>query len=197
MTTQTDTLAEHLNALSNIPAALPLEQWSPQFCGKMDLTIDAAGQWWHEGARMTRQSLINLFAKVLWREEDANGNRQHDRFFLKTPVEKIEIHVADVPLIITQFDYILPTQAGHAPTIYLTAQTGEYFAIDAEHIPFMRNYQGEWRPYVRVRRNLEARIERHVFYQWSELGQWFDEAGQTGFRLQSGNLSFTLAIPTP
>ena len=56
----------------------PLEKWHPDYCGEMDLKIAANGDWWHEGARMTRQKLVDLFATVLWREP-LDGI---DRYFL-------------------------------------------------------------------------------------------------------------------
>ncbi|KAA5684864.1 DUF1285 domain-containing protein, partial [Pseudomonas aeruginosa] len=54
----------------------PLEQWHPKHCGKMDLTVKANGEWWHEGQLIKRQALLDLFTKVLWKEEG--------KFYLKT-----------------------------------------------------------------------------------------------------------------
>ena len=69
----------------------PLDQWHPKHCGKMDLKVKANGEWWHEGQLIKRQALLDLFSKVLWKEDA--------KYYLKTPVEQIEIEVEDEPQI--------------------------------------------------------------------------------------------------
>ena len=64
----------------------------------MDLLVKANGEWWHEGQLIKRQALIDLFSSVLWKEQG--------RFYLKTPVEQIEIQVEDEPLFINQVDEV-------------------------------------------------------------------------------------------
>ena len=56
------------------------------------------GEWWHEGQLIKRQALLDLFTKVLWKEEG--------KFYLKTPVEQIEIEVEDEPLLVNQADQV-------------------------------------------------------------------------------------------
>ncbi len=166
----------------------PLEKWHPDYCGEMDLKITANGEWFHEGARMTRQKLVDLFATVLWREQ-ADGQ---DRYFLKTPVEKIGIQVEDVPLLVTQVDQV---QSDGQIWIQCTTKTGDVVFADADHPIFMRQFfneqdQGEWRPYIRVRRNLEALIHRNAFYHllgWAELDE---SAAHSIMRLHSGDQQF-------
>lgn len=160
--------------------APPLEKWNPAYCGEMDLRIDAAGEWFHEGTRMTRQSLVDLFATVLWREDD--------RFFLKTPVEKIGITVEDVPLLVVSMDQV--TDDDGLTWLYCQTKTGDTVRIDAEHPIEIRDYQGEQRPYVRIRRNLDALIHRNAFYHLLELGQWSEDGMQV--QLGSGSHVFCL-----
>ena len=74
----------------------PLEKWHPTQVEDMDLVIKDNGEWWHEGTLMTRESLVNLFATVLWKEKD-NGIVE---YFLKTPGQKLRIKVEDVPFLI-------------------------------------------------------------------------------------------------
>ncbi len=64
----------------------------------MDLLVKANGEWWHEGQLIKRQALVDLFSSVLWKEEG--------KFYLKTPVEQIEIQVEDEPLFINQVDVV-------------------------------------------------------------------------------------------
>lgn len=160
--------------------APPLEKWNPAYCGEMDLRIDAAGEWFHEGTRMTRQSLVDLFATVLWREDQ--------RYFLKTPVEKIGITVEDVPLLVVSMDQV--TDDDGLTWLYCQTKTGDTVRIDAEHPIEIRDYQGEQRPYVRIRRNLDALIHRNAFYHLLELGQWSEDGMQV--QLGSGSHVFCL-----
>lgn len=159
----------------------PLEKWNPPYCGEMDLRITAQGEWFHEGVRMTRQSLVDLFATVLWREED--------RYFLKTPVEKIGIIVEDVPLLAIDVDQV---EQDGMMYLQLTTKTGDVVLADADHPIQMREYLGEMRPYIRVRRNLEALIHRNVFYHLVNMGELVESEHGTSVRLQSGDQVFEL-----
>ena len=156
----------------------PVDKWSPKFCGKMDLVIKANGEWWHEGALIKRQPMLDLFSKVLWQEEG--------RYYLKTPVEKIEIQVEDAPLLVNQVDQI---QHNGQPYLKLTTPHQDVILVDDEHPIFMREYQGEMRPYVHVRFGLNALIQRNAFYHLLQYGELTENVqGVTELRLQSGDL---------
>lgn len=177
----------------------PLEKWNPAYCGEMDLRITASGEWFHEGSKMTRQKLVDLFATVLWREQTETADGIQDRYFLKTPVEKIGIQVEDVPLLVIDVEQV---ESDGQVWIQCTTKTGDVVFADAEHPIFMRQFfsgqlldgqeQGEWRPYIRVRRNLEALIHRNAFYHllgWAVL----DESGDVPvMHLRSGDQQFSL-----
>ena len=75
----------------------PLDKWHPSNVGEIDMVIKANGEWWHEGSKVTRQSLVSLFATVLWKEQAEDGSQQ---YYLKTPVQKLKITVEDAPLLI-------------------------------------------------------------------------------------------------
>ena len=160
----------------------PLDQWHPKHCGKMDLIIKANGEWWHEGQLIKRQAMIELFATVLWKEED--------KFYLKTPVEQIEIEVEDEPLFVNQVD-----QVEIAGKIYLqlTTTTQDVVIVDEDHPIFMRAFQGELRPYVHVRFGINALIQRAAFFHLVEMGELSEDAeGQAKLCLQSGDLLLQL-----
>lgn len=157
---------EHGKPIKAIP---PLEKWNPKYCGEMDLVIRANGEWWNEGVRMTREPLIKLYSTVLWREQDLDG----DRYYLKTPAEKIQIKVEDAPLLVVD---VAQVEDDGLTFIRCTTKTGDVVIADAEHPIEMRifNHNGvdEIRPYIRIRRNLDALIHRNPFYHligWSEL----------------------------
>ncbi|MDH1068729.1 DUF1285 domain-containing protein [Acinetobacter johnsonii] len=160
----------------------PLDQWHPKHCGAMDLKVLANGEWWHEGQLIKRPAMIELFATVLWKEED--------KFYLKTPVEQIEIEVEDEPLFVNQVD-----QVEIAGKIYLqlTTTTHDVVIVDEDHPIFMRAFQGELRPYVHVRFGINALIQRAAFFHLVEMGELSDDAeGQVKLSLQSGDLLLQL-----
>ena len=160
----------------------PLEQWKPKHCGKMDLVIKANGEWWHEGQLIRRQAMLDLFSSVLWKE--------NDRYFLKTPVELIEIEVEDAPLLVNQVDQI---KMNNQLYLQLTTQHMDQVIVDAEHPIFMQDYQGEMRPYVHVRRGLNALIQRQTFLHLVGYGELLDNPeGETVLLLKSGDFDLQL-----
>ena len=161
----------------------PLEQWHPKQCGAMDLLVKANGEWWHEGQLIKRQALVDLFSSVLWKEQGT--------FYLKTPVEQIEIQVEDEPLFINQVDMV---EIGQQNYIQLTTTHQDIVIVDAKHPIFMREYAGELRPYVHVRFGINALIQRAAFLHLVELGELSDNAqGETILSLKSGDLHLHLS----
>lgn len=167
----------------------PLEKWNPKYCGEMDLVIRANGEWWNDGVRLTREPLIKLYSTVLWREVDDDG----DRYYLKTPAEKIQIQVEDAPLLVID---VAQVEDDGQVFIRCTTKTGDVVIADAEHPIVMRMSKcdgvAEMRPYIRIRRNLDALIHRNAFYHligWSDLEP--TEEGEA-MVLQSGQVRFIL-----
>lgn len=160
----------------------PLEQWHPKHCGKMDLRIKANGEWWHEGQLIKRQPMIDLFSSVLWKEEG--------KFYLKTPVEQIEIEVEDEPLLVNQVDQI---ELAGISYIQMTTSNDDIVLVDQAHPIFMRDYQGELRPYVHVRFGINALIQRAAFFHLVEMGELSEnEQGESILVLKSGNFDLQL-----
>ena len=161
----------------------PLEHWHPKHCGAMDLLVKANGEWWHEGQLIKRQALVDLFSSVLWKEQG--------KFYLKTPVEQIEIQVEDEPLFINQVDVV---EIGQQNYIQLITTHQDIVIVDAEHPIFMREYAGELRPYVHVRFGINALIQRAAFLHLVELGELSENAqGETILSLKSGDLHLHLS----
>ena len=160
----------------------PLDQWSPKHCGAMDLRVLANGEWWHEGQLIKRQAMIDLFATLLWKEED--------KFYLKTPVEQIEIEVEDEPLFVNQVDQI---EIDGKIYLQLSTTTQDLVIVDQQHPIFMREYKGELRPYVYVRFGINAIIQRAVFMHLVAMGELIENAqGETILTLKSGDLGLQL-----
>jgi len=139
----------------------PLETWNPPFCGDIDMEIRRDGTWFYEGTPIGRPGLVQLFSTILWREGD--------KYFLITPVEKVGIRVQDAPFVAVDFDV---TGQGAAQQLSFTtnlddqAKAGPDFPIRVVRDP----ETGEPSPYVLIRRNLEALIDRKSFYRLVDLG---------------------------
>ncbi len=136
----------------------PVHLWHPAHCGDIDIVIKKNGLWFHEGTPIGREALVRLFSTVLRKDPDG--------FHLVTPVEKMKITVEDAPFIATRVD-----REG-AALKFLTnvgdeVEAGPDNAIRVEMDP----ETGEPRPYLHVRRGLEALINRPVFYELVEMAQ--------------------------
>lgn len=219
-----DVLSQYFKSAASIRegrAIPPLENWHPEQVEDMDLTIKANGEWWHEGVHMTRQSLVNLFATILWKEENAGKVE----YFLKTPVQKLRIQVEDAPLLINDVGIV---DEDDKRWLEFTTTTGDVVRLDDEHTISLRAYIPEddannidasnidassiydndkneenkpsesdtqVRPYMMVRNNLHALIGRNAFYHLTEIGELTERGGETILTLQSGGKSYALSMP--
>ncbi|PYE36663.1 DUF1285 domain-containing protein [Psychrobacter fozii] len=198
----------------------PLENWHPDNVADMDLVIKANGEWWHEGDEMTRESLVSLFATILWKEE----NEGITEYFLKTPVQKIRIQVEDAPFLINDVGIV---NEGNKSWLEFTTTTGDVVRLDDEHQIILKaynakgdnakghnaidritadveveaeSYQGkipetQIRPYMPVRNGLTALIGRNTFYHLTEIGELKEQDGKVILTLQSGGSSYQLSMP--
>ncbi|MDG1254284.1 MAG: DUF1285 domain-containing protein [Glaciecola sp.] len=131
----------------------PVEKWNPPFCGEIPLTIDAAGQWWYDGSLIKRPALVRLFSRVL--------KREGDQYFLVTPVEKVQINVVDVPLLVVSWER---QDNGY---IRVSTSCDDHVDISIEHPLEMRfNETSQCDiPYIMMRNNLWAKVQQNVYYQ--------------------------------
>ena len=205
-----DALSQYFKSVASTRqgrAIPPLEKWHPEQVDDMDLIIKANGEWWHEGGHMTRQSLVNLFATILWKEEN-NGAIE---YFLKTPVQKLRIQVEDAPLLINDVGII---DEDNTRWLEFTTTTGDVVRLDDKHPISLRAYSGknhdhnkseekqnieadvQIRPYMMVRNGLDALIGRNAFYHLTEIGELTERDGETILTLQSGGKSYPLSMPS-
>ncbi len=158
----------------------PVEKWNPPDCGDAGIEILADGTWRHEGARMTREALVRLFASIL--RKDADGVT-----YLVTPVEKIRVRVEDAPFVAVRADR---HGEGADQKIVLTTNVGDQVVAGPDRpIRVTVDATGTPRPYVLVRGRLEARILRAPFY---ELVDWAEEGADGRLRLASDGAIFDL-----
>jgi hypothetical protein len=130
-------------------------------CRQYDMRIARDGTWFHQGGPIKRMALVKLFATVLRRDEAGD-------FWLVTPVERGRIAVEDAPFVAIELH---AEGTGKAQVLRLRTNLDHWVNVGARHpIRVTQNPDtGEPAPYVLVRDNLEARINRAVFYELAEL----------------------------
>ncbi len=146
----------------------PVHLWNPPFCGDLDMRIARDGTWFYQGTPIGRPALVKLFSSILKRE---NG-----KYFLVTPVEKVGITVDDAPFVAVDFE-----STGTGPNQNLTFVTNVGDSADAGPNHAIRverdEATGEPSPYIHIRADLEALIDRKSFYRLVDLGcheeDWF------------------------
>jgi hypothetical protein len=144
----------------------PVETWNPPFSGDIDIVIKRDGSWFHEGTPIGRRGMVKLFASILIREDN--------KYFLVTPVEKVGIRVEDAPFVAIDFD--VQGDGRDQTLVFKTNLDDVATASDDFPIRVVRDTEtGEPSPYIRVRRNLEALIDRKSFYRLVDLGEHHDE----------------------
>jgi hypothetical protein len=165
----------------------PVHLWNPAHCGDIDIRIRKDGLWFHEGTPIGREALVRLFSTVLRLDPDG--------YHLVTPAEKLKIAVEDAPFIAIRVDQVAG-EDGRPVLRFLTnvgdeTEAGPGNPIRVEVDPD----SGEPRPYVHVRRGLEALIARPVFYELSELAEERDLPGGPTLCVESAGVWFPICPP--
>jgi hypothetical protein len=164
----------------------PVHLWNPPFCGDLDMEIRRDGTWFYLGTPIGRPALVRLFSSILKREGDA--------YFLVTPAEKVGIRVEDAPFLAV--DVEAEGQGRNQRLTFRTQVDDEVTAGPAHPIRVVRDpATGEPAPYVLVRANLEALIDRKTFYRLVDLGTHEDHEGARWFGLWSSGRFFPV-IPS-
>jgi len=115
-----------------------------------------------------RPELVRLFSTILRKDDE--------KYFLVTPVEKVGIIVDDAPFVAVDF---VTSGEGQGQGLRFETNTGDYVVASGENpIRVERNpTTGEPSPYVLVRSNLEALIDRKSFYRLVDIcvhhEEWF------------------------
>ena len=160
----------------------PVESWNPPYCGDIGMAIAVDGTWFYQGSPIGRKPLVRLFSRVLRRDLDG-------RHFLVTPVEKVDIAVADAPFLAVEMEI---AGAGTAQSLTFRTNVDDVVRCGADHpLRFaVEEGSGGLKPYLLVRGRLEALVTRALYYDLVELAVE-DEAGELG--LWSGGVFFPLA----
>lgn len=154
-------LAE-IAALAEAKKLPPVESWHPAHCGDSAMRIAADGSWYHEGSLIGRPAMVRLFSTILRREPDGS-------YVLVTPAEKLSIAVEDAPFVAVE---LKSEGEGAARRLAFRLNTGDLVIAGPDHA--LRP------PYLEVRRGLDARLARPVYYELAEIaladpaGLWSD-----------------------
>ena len=162
---------------------LKIKKWNPKYCGDIDMRIASDGTWFYCGSPISRQKLVKLFSSILINE---NNN-----YFLITPVEKVGIRVDDVPFIANDFEKIIENKIS-----YLVFFTNiDEKVILSKKNPFrilINDKTQEPSPYILVRKNIEAKIDRKSFYRLLDLAEYSLVKGQEWLGIYSDSTFFPI-----
>lgn len=160
----------------------PVHLWNPPDCGDLDMRIARDGTWFYLGTPIGRPELVRLFSTIL--------RKDGDRYVLVTPVEKVGIQVDDAPFVAVDFEV---SGAGPDQVLVFITNVGDRTTAGTDHPIRVERAPdtGEPSPYVHVRADLEALIDRKSFYRLVEIGAHHDG----WFGIWSGGVFFPV-IPS-
>lgn len=176
-----ESLASSARAASKGRGLPPVEAWNPPFCGDLDMRIARDGTWFYLGTPIGRPEIVRLFSTII--------RRDGEDYFLVTPVEKVGISVDDAPFVAVDFEQ-------EDGALRFTTNVGdEVVAGPDAPIRVVRDPKtGEPAPYVLVRRNLEALIDRKSFYRLVEIGETQAHDGEDWFGVRSMGAFFPIIL---
>ena len=182
VTPSAENIAASVSAATRGKGLPPVHLWNPPFCGDLDIRIARDGTWFYLGTPIGRPALVKLFSSILKKEAG--------KYYLVTPVEKVGIQVDDAPFVAVDVDH-------SDGDLHFTTQVGDTMIAGPDHpIRVERDPKtGEPSPYVLVRSNLEALIDRKSFYRLVDLGLHEIWKGESWFGLRSQSTFFPV-IPS-
>ena len=182
VTPSAENIAASVSAATRGKGLPPVHLWNPPFCGDLDIRIARDGTWFYLGTPIGRPALVKLFSSILKKEAG--------KYYLVTPIEKVGIQVDDAPFVAVDVDH-------RDGDLHFTTQVGDTMIAGPDHpIRVERDPKtGEPSPYVLVRSNLEALIDRKSFYRLVDLGLHEIWKGESWFGLRSQSTFFPV-IPS-
>jgi len=166
VTPTADGIAAAASAANKGRGLPPVHLWNPEFCGDLDMRIARDGTWFYLGTPIGRFELVKLFSSILKKEDG--------KYFLVTPVEKVGITVDDAPFVAIDFE--VEEKDGNQALRFFTHVGDEALAGPEHPIRVARDPEtGEPSPYILIRAELEALIDRKSFYRLVDLGVHHDD----------------------
>ena len=126
---------------------------------------------------------MRLFASIL--------KREGDDYFLVTPVEKVGIVVDDAPFVAVDFK---SEEGPDGPVLIFETNVGDTVRAGPDHAITVTqdDATGEPSPYIHVRRNLHALIDRKSFYRLAERAEETDDGNGARMVVRSGGESYVI-----
>lgn len=176
-----DRLTQLSELLKNQPSQPPIEQWHPELSGDIDIIIKANGDWFHEGSKIERKALVQLFFSILRCENDG-------QYYLVTPVEKWRLRVEQAACIAVDMDVL--QQGSEQQQIVFTTDTGVKVLLSQAHSLAIESdtTTSEPVPLLSLRHGLTAKLSRAVFYRLVDVA----EEQHAELRVLSDNYWFSL-----
>jgi uncharacterized protein len=152
---------------------VPVDSWNPPYGGHSRMRIARDGRWFHEGAQITRETMVRVFSSILRKESDGSH-------CLVTPAERVTIDVDDAPFVAVE---LKSTGSKESRTLAFRLNTGDLVIAGAANPLRFAVVDEEPSPYLAVRGGMEALIARAVFYELANfaleedhdpLGVWSD-----------------------
>lgn len=139
----------------------PVERWNPPYCGDIGMAIRRDGTWLYQNSPIGRKPLVRLFSRVLRRDPDG-------RFYLVTPVEKVDVAVDDAPFLAVEMEI---SGTGREQVLTFRTNVDDVVVCGPDHpLRFeIEARSGGLKPYLLVRGRLEALVTRALYYDLVEL----------------------------
>mgnify|MGYP001440046150 FL=1 len=147
---------------------------------KFPIKIKSNGEWLYQNTIIKKKALIKLFSSVL--VADGKGN-----FYLETPAEKGKIQVEDSPFIIISFDI---KSLNKNQEIIFKTNIGEEIILGKKNPLFYRKYKKSFVPYIVIKKNINAKILRSVYYQL--VNKFINKNTKKKLKIKSKGHEFTL-----
>ena len=147
---------------------------------KFPIKIKSNGEWLYQNSLIKKQVLRKLFASVLI--ADGKGN-----FYLETQAEKGKIEVEDAPFVATDFNI---KGLNKNQEIVFKTNIGEEVILSKKNPLFYKEYKKSLAPYVVIRKNINAKILRPVYYQL--VNKFIDKDSKNNLKVKSKGHEFTL-----
>jgi hypothetical protein len=179
-----DSLAKAASA-ANKKGPAPVHLWDPPFCGDLDIRIARDGNWYYLGTPIGRKPLVKLFSSII--------RKDGDNYFLVTPVEKVGIKVDDAPFVAVDFE--VKGSGKKQKVLFKTNVDDEAIAGPANKIRIVHHPKtNEPSPYIRIRSNLDALIDRKSFYRLVDIGEHHEIKEQRWFGIWSKGAFFPIIL---
>lgn len=167
-----------------LPGAPPPSPNGRVFYENLGIRIDREGTWHYHGSPILRKELVCLFASALMRDDLG-------RYWLVTPAEMGLIEVEDAPFLAVE---LFIAGQGEQQSVSVRTNVDEIVTLGESHPLHMARDRetGEMVPYVLLRRRLEARLSRPVYYELVSAGQEVEVDGRKCLVVWSGGRQFPL-----